>query len=366
MLVNRVRQRTWRDRSRQKGGLSVLRALGVAGSALTRAKMSAACPQASGLPRYIDIGINLTDPVYQGIYNGTPRHPADLAAVIERSKRVHCHHLIVTGSDLASSHAAVALAKAYPGTCYATVGIHPCSSQQFILGPTPASEQLHALETLARTAQNSGHAVAFGEIGLDYDRLALSPKETQNTVFARQLDLAVALQLPLFLHSRAAHADFMAALCPRESQLPRRGVVHSFTGTLAEMEELVAHGWHIGLNGCSLKTEANCAVARAVPLDRLHLETDGPWCELRPSHAGARALADIDGLQEPDLTRWLKKEKWQEGACVKGRNEPCCIPKIAAAIASIKDLPLFTITEAAWTNSQRMFCLNDPVVAPRS
>lgn len=71
-------------------------------------------------------------------------------------------------------------------------------------------------------------------------------------------------------------------------------MVHSFTGTAEEMAELMDLGLFIGLNGCSFKTAENCEVAKAVRLDRLMLETDGPWCEVRPSHEGWKYLVEIE------------------------------------------------------------------------
>ena len=119
--------------------------------------------------------------------------------------------------------------------------------------------------------------MAFGEIGLDYDRLFLSRKDQQLKYFERQLEIAVELQLPLFLHSRAAGEDFERLLAERLPQLPKKGLVHSFTGTKEEMERLVAMGLDIGINGCSLKTEENLEVVKGIPLERLQIETDGPW-----------------------------------------------------------------------------------------
>lgn len=316
--------------------------------------------------RFVDIGINLTDPVYQGIYNGRQKHKPDLCNVIKRAQRVNCCKLIITGSDLTSSKEAVDLARAYPNICYATIGVHPCSSNTFLQETTPASTQLAQLGTLAQEAKKSGHAVAFGEIGLDYDRLTLCPKDIQLQFFERQLSVAVDVQLPLFLHSRAAHEDFMRLLTAREAQLPNRGVVHSFTGSMSEMEELVMRGWHIGINGCSLKSDANCEVVRAVPLHCLHLETDGPWCEIRPSHAGSRVLLRLEeeGILQKDHikmldggNRWVKKEKWEENTCVKCRNEPCTIPKVAWIVAGLKGVDIRQVVESAWTNSVKMFNL---------
>jgi len=136
---------------------------------------------------------------------------------------------------------------------------------------------LHDIESLALEAKAAGHATAFGEIGLDYDRLYLCPKEEQLKYFEAQLDVAVKVQLPLFLHSRAASKDFEALLASRLAQLPKKGLVHSFTGTLEEMERLLAMGLHIGVNGCSLKSEENIEVVKAIPLSKMQIETDGPW-----------------------------------------------------------------------------------------
>jgi TatD DNase family protein len=139
---------------------------------------------------------------------------------------------------------------------------------------------LRELERLALDAKASGHAVAFGEIGLDYDRLFLSGKEPQLKYFEKQLEVAVKVQLPLFLHSRAAGEDFERLLKAKLPMLPKLGLVHSFTGTAEEMRRLVQLGLHIGVNGCSLKTEANLEVVKEIPLDQLQIETDGPWVGL--------------------------------------------------------------------------------------
>lgn len=139
---------------------------------------------------------------------------------------------------------------------------------------------LEELRALAIESQQAGHAVAFGEIGLDYDRLFLSAKEPQLKYFEAQLDLAVEIQMPLFLHSRAASEDFERLLAPRLANLPKRGLVHSFTGTMEEMNRMVALGLDVGVNGCSMKTEENLEVVKAIPLDRLQIETDGPWVRI--------------------------------------------------------------------------------------
>ncbi|PBP16997.1 deoxyribonuclease Tat-D [Diplocarpon rosae] len=312
-------------------------------------------------PRFVDIGINLTDPIFRGTYHGTQRHEDDLSDVIQRAVAIGCEVLIVTGSDLEHSEQAVLLAQDYR-TVYATIGVHPCNAQS--LNPSV----LQQLEELATKAKEDGRVVAFGEIGLDYDRLELCPKDNQIHAFEQQLQLAVRMQLPLFLHSRAAHADFIRILSNYADWLPKRGVVHSFTGTLEEMQDLVSRGWDIGINGCSLKTEENLAVVKEIPLERLHLETDGPWCEIRPSHASSAILkrmrSDIDKgskkeEDDPDMGwgSWksAKKEKWTRGTVVKGRNEPCFIGRVAWAVAGVKGLSIEEVARAAWSNSCQMF-----------
>ncbi|KAL5342548.1 hypothetical protein BJX70DRAFT_394764 [Aspergillus crustosus] len=304
--------------------------------------------------RYVDIGINLSDPVFKGNYHGKQVHDDDLDDIIQRARDVGCQKFMVTGSDLQESKHAIEIARKYPGFCYATVGIHPCQAKHFDEFPGGPQKLLDELRSLALEAKNAGHAVAFGEFGLDYDRLSLSAKELQLKYFEAQLDLAVEIQLPLFLHSRAAGEDFERLLAPRLERLPKRGLVHSFTGTMEEMEGLVALGLDIGVNGCSLKTEDNLEVVKAIPLERIQIETDGPWCEIRPSHASSKFLSGA-----PALPKAVKKERWQKGLMVKGRNEPVAIAQVAHVIAGVKGITVEGVCEAAWTNSIKMFGLGE-------
>ncbi|KAI5291390.1 hypothetical protein KEM52_000185 [Ascosphaera acerosa] len=291
--------------------------------------------------RYADVAINLGDPVFRGEYHGKKAHESDLEDIIQRAVDVGCEKLMITGSALEESREIVELAKAHPGVCYATIGVHPCAAKSFDEYPGGSDAMLGELRQLALDAKASGHATAFGEIGLDYDRLFLTPKEAQLKYFEKQLDLAVEIQLPLFLHSRAAADDFERLLVPRLAQLPQRGLVHSFTGTLDEMRRLVELGLDIGVNGCSLKTQENLDVVKEIPLDRLQLETDGPWCEIRPSHASYRHTAGA-----PALPKAVKKERWAKGCLVKGRNEPCTIVLVAQVVAAVKGIPVADVCEA--------------------
>lgn len=237
----------------------------------------------------------------------------------------------------------------------------------------------------------------MGEFGLDYDRLHYCSKTIQLHSFAAQLKVAASIspQLPLFLHSRAAHEDFVRllkeAFGEKLEKLEKGGVVHSFTGTAEEMRELMDLGLYIGINGCSFKTAENCAVVKEVHLNRLMIETDGPWCEVRPSHEGYKYLIEkkkenpnpeneqngvtaVEPAQKPqkqskknqkkepevpERYKTVKKEKWEEGAMVKGRNEPCNIERVAKIIAGIKEVSIEEVCEAAWKNTVKVFGLEE-------
>ncbi|KAK6604526.1 TatD family hydrolase [Botrytis cinerea] len=225
------------------------------------------------------------------------------------------------------------------------------SSQPLASTPVPASNLPKPQILQINIFKNSSHW-PFGEFGLDYDRLTLCPKDVQLEYFEKQLDIATRLHLPLFLHSRAAHEDFVRILKARLEELPKRGVVHSFTGTKEEMEEL------------------NLEVVKAIPIERLQIETDGPWCEIRPSHASSKWLKGFEegkgaeGMTEGEKSleggkgwKSVKKEKWVDGAMIKGRNEPCMIGRVAWVVAGVKGVSVKELREAAWNNSCKMFDL---------
>lgn len=132
---------------------------------------------------------------------------------------------------------------------------------------------------------NKGKVVAIGEIGLDYDRLHFCEPDVQKKYFEKQLELADKYELPVFLHCRNAHDDLIAIIERNKDKIRRGGVVHTFDGTLAQAKKFISMGFHIGINGCSLKNDANLEVVKALPNDKILLETDAPWCEMRPTHA---------------------------------------------------------------------------------
>jgi TatD DNase family protein len=105
-----------------------------------------------------------------------------------------------------------------------------------------------------------------------------------------------------------------------KSKIKRGGVVHTFDGTLEQAKKFIAMGFHIGINGCSLKTEANLEVVKALPNDKIMLETDAPWCEIRKTHASHKYVKTTF-----EVVKNKEKKKWQRDVLVNGRNEPVTI-----------------------------------------
>jgi|GWRWMinimDraft_5_1066013.scaffolds.fasta_scaffold06606_2 TatD DNase family protein len=100
-------------------------------------------------------------------------------------------------------------------------------------------------------------------------------------------------------------------------------------------------------NGCSLKTAENLEVVRQIPLEKLLLETDCPWCDIRPNHAS---------YQYVDTKFPTKQEKkWEEGFCVKSRTEPCHIVQVAEVIARVKGCSVEDVADACYSNSLKFY-----------
>ncbi|CDU24940.1 related to 3'--_5' exonuclease and endonuclease [Sporisorium scitamineum] len=330
-------------------------------------------------PQFIDIGVNLTDPVFRGSYHGKQAHQDDFELVRSRAVKAGVVAQILTGGSLAESNEALSLAKSYDGF-YSTAGCHPTRTSEMESHKDGADAYLAKIKDLIVASQKeAAKVVAVGECGLDYDRLHFSPADIQKKHFATQLKLAAEVELPLFLHSRAAHRDFVdivkpqindihSALCSKRTEqhkddadAKRVGVVHSFTGTVEEVKELLELGLFIGINGCSLKTAENLEVLQHIPLSRLMIETDAPWCDPRSTHASHSHIQNfkqtnptLHALYQPAS---VKKEKWNPEATVKGRNEPCVIGLVAATVASAKGVSIESVAQAAMYNTRWLFQL---------
>lgn len=203
--------------------------------------------------------------------------------------------ILNAGADLASSRRSLALAQQYPFV-YAAVGIHPHSAEEW---------DGNAREEIKKLA-NDQRVVAIGEIGLDYfyDN---APRDIQRRCLAEQIVLAKELKLPIIIHDRDAHEDCMRTLIEEKAR-EVGGVFHCFTGSVEMAMEAIKNNFYISLGGPVTFKNARKAVevARAVPSDRLLIETDCPYLAPAPfrgqrNHSGyvryvAEKIAEIRGI----------------------------------------------------------------------
>ncbi|KAF9925929.1 TatD DNase [Linnemannia zychae] len=305
-------------------------------------------------PRLIDIGINLTDPMFRGLYHGKRAHVDDLAQVLLRSKRAGVDRMIVTTGNLSDCKEALDLVRDHDGL-YMTVGCHPTRCSEFDGYAGGPDGYFNALKIYLDNPETKGKIVAIGECGLDYDRLHFCPKETQQKYFERQFDLAEKTRLPMFLHNRNTEGDFGKLIAKHRSRFTN-GVVHSFTGSVEEMKQYLDLGLYIGINGCSLKTEESLKVAASVPLDRLMLETDGPWCDIRPTHASFKHLSKMTPEQQAIYSPpSKKKEKFELGLMVKNRNESCTMGQVLYVMADLHNMDPEALADIVYENTTKVF-----------
>jgi len=318
-----------------------------------------------------------------GIYYGKKRHDPDFDLVLERAIQQGVTHIILTAGTLEESRKAIGVVETYrkkweetsetgtpPLFLGCTVGVHPTRCQQEFVdnlrgdGPYPtADDVLDELSELLSHGLDRGYVVAIGEFGLDYDRLEFSPKDVQIDFFKRQLNRFLYSGrpevggLPLFLHNRSVGRDLLEILLEHHDRVhpatqepvPIRGVVHSFDDSLELASAFIDLGLHIGLNGCSLKTEENLEVVRELPLNRILLETDCPYCEIKATHAGHKHIkTTFVGQKKAD-------KKFEAGKMVKGRNEPCQIVQVAEVIAGAKGIPVEEVARVCYQNSMDLY-----------
>lgn len=292
--------------------------------------------------KFIDIGANLTDPVFRGVYRGKSHHEDDFLDMLRRAKDVGMEKIMVTAGCLKDAEEACKLVQEHEDL-YTTIGCHPTRCEEFEKSGDPDGYMNKLLE-IAR--QHKDKIVAVGEFGLDYDRLQFCSKETQQKYFEKQFEMVEQLQLPLFLHMRSAAQDF-SHIIKRHRDKIKGGVVHSFTGTKDEAAEIIDQGLYIGINGCSLKTQENIDVMCTVPTDRIMIETDAPWCDIRNTHASSKFVK----TQFPSK----KKEKWEKGFMVKSRNEPATIIQVLEVLAAARNEDITDLANTIYENTEKMF-----------
>lgn len=209
-----------------------------------------------------------------------------------------------TVRDLASRHQQV----------WCTQGIHPHE----------ASTWNRAVAKRVTAGCDDVRTVAVGEIGLDY-HYDHSDRAAQARAFDEQLQIAAQQDLPVVIHTRDADDDTRAILANHSRSLTKKGVIHSFTSSLALAEFCLAEGFVLGFNGITTFRNADnvCAVVRATPAESIVLETDAPY------------LTPVPFRGKP--------------------NAPCFLPLIAEKLAQLKSLEIEHFLTLARKTSFRLF-----------
>ena len=215
---------------------------------------------------------------------------------------------------------------------FSTVGIHPHDAKSF---------NEDAQKKLERYIQFS-YVVAVGECGLDYNRM-FSTKEQQKRCFRFQIELAIKLKLPLFLHERDAFDDFIEILDEYRDGLEKINVVvHCFTGTVDQAKEYVSRGFYIGVTGWISDKRRNSSLLEAVkyvPTDKLMVETDSPF--LSPTKSKRNTPSNLEYVirdlakalnQDPELIKKVTRK-----TSIKFFNLPIDLSKIEGEEASVKE-----------------------------
>ncbi len=244
----------------------------------------------------------------------------DRDEIIIRAADAGVTRIINPAVDMETSRDILRLVGKYSGM-YGAVGVHPTSTADF------NSAWLEELSTLASHSK----VVAIGEIGLDY-HWDTSPKEKQFEALEAQLTLAARLELPVIIHNREASDDVIAMLERWTADLPpslkdRPGVLHSFSAPESTAERALKIGFYLGFTGPITYKSADDLrhVAASVPLDRMLVETDGPFLTPTP-HRGKR-------------------------------NEPAYVRLIAERLAALKQVDIEVISQATTENAERLFKL---------
>lgn len=240
----------------------------------------------------------------------------DREEVIKRAKEAGVTHMVIVGFDHETIPKAIELAEENDNF-YAAVGWHPVDAIDF------TEKELGWLEELAAHPK----VVALGEMGLDY-HWDKSPKDVQKEVFRKQIRLARKVNLPIIIHNREATEDIVTIL-QEENAADIGGIMHCYSDSASYLQSFLDMNFHISLGGPVTFKNAVFPkdVAKAVPAERLLIETDCPFLAPHP-----------------------KRGK---------RNEPAYVALIAEKIAELREVSVEEIERLTMENAFRLFRLND-------
>ncbi len=241
----------------------------------------------------------------------------DVEAVLQRSRAAGVTSWITVGTDIEDCRKVNALAERFDNL-YAAVGIHPHEAK------TVTAESIEELKGLAQRA----NVVAIGETGLDFHYNFSQPGE-QRRLFAKHLQIAEGLNLPVIIHSREAF-DETTEVLEQYGGGVEKIVFHCFSGNAEQAELVLSRGYFVSFTGVVTFRNADKTrqAAEAVPLDRLMLETDCPYMSPEP----------------------VRKQK---------TNEPALMVHTASFLAELKRIPLDEFARAVTATSRGFFNLPD-------
>ena len=223
--------------------------------------------------------------------------------------------MLVVGIDRNTSDRAVALANSH-SSLFASVGVHPHDAQSC------TEEILTHLAALASDPK----VVAWGETGLDFNRMHASRKDQEQWLI-RQLEMAETLDLPLIFHERDSQGRLLEILKAAASTR-RSAVVHCFSGTEAELDRYLEMGFYIGITGIVTVSKRGKSLRQmipSIPVDRLLIETDAPY-----------------------LTPTPQRNKYR-------RNEPAFVREVLLKIADVRKEDPAVLAEQIWDNTCTLF-----------
>ena len=237
------------------------------------------------------------------------RFDADRAEAADRARAAGVGNIVSIASSVADAEQVAALTRTERGV-WGTAGIHPHEAGQ--ARPDDVSRVRELLEGEPRL-------VAIGETGLDY-HYDFGPRDRQRQLFRAHARLAAETGRPLVVHSRSADDDTRAAIV--EFRGAARGVLHCFTGGMGLLEEALDAGWHISFTGLvTFRNFRGQDALRAVPRNRLMIETDSPYLAPVP-HRGKRnepayvarvrdGVAAVRGESPDDVERYTTRNAFR-------------------------------------------------------
>ena len=299
--------------------------------------------------KFFDIAANMCDDEFQGIYHEKKYHESDVDEVLKRAKDIGVEKFLFGSGSLNDTKISYELSQK-DKNYYITCGIHPCRATETLkLYNNDISEIFKAIEEYI--IKYKSKIIAVGECGLDYDLVHYSIKEDQLKLFDKHFNLAEKYNLPVYLHSRNAGDDFYNILKENRNKF-NKGIVHSFTGTNDELQKYLSLNMFIGLSGCSFKTKENLEVIKNIPVDKLLIETDAPFCEIKSTNAAFK-------LVDTFFKDRLKKEKMKKGRMCKERNEPCTIIQVLEALSKVKNIDKGELAKKCYENSLLLFDIKE-------